>query len=372
MNRNRISGYVVVFLSLFAFVRIADAARGEIHSSFAHRQTGETRFKGSVAQSRFEMNLRRDGERLSGSYFYVKSGGANALQLNGKIDASGKFSLRETNASGKQTGEFTGVWKEDPNDAGASLEGEWKKPKDKETQSFVAREQMIYFAGAGKIAAVPFNETIKAKRLEMSAVYPQLTGAPNAAGFNRLVKTRVANEIAAFKKQIMTMSAEDLRMMPAEMNNYIDIGYDVEYADDDFISVNFVRSEFTGGAHPNYNFLTVNYDLKNNRELKLAELFKSGAKYLGTISAYATKDLRNRKDAESGESYGLAQDVFADGALPKPENYARWSITKKGLLFTFDPYQVGPYAAGAQYVIVPFAALKSIAKPDGALAKFVK
>jgi hypothetical protein len=68
----------------------------------------------------------------------------------------------------------------------------------------------------------------------------------------------------------------------------------------------------------------------------------------------------------------LAQDVFADGALPKPENYARWSITKKGLLFTFDPYQVGPYAAGAQYVIVPYTALKSIARPDGALEKFIK
>ena len=372
MNRIKFSGYVVVFLSLTTFVRIADAARGEFHSSFTFRQTAETRFKGRIVQSRFEMNLRRDGERLSGSYFYIKSGGANALKLNGTIDRNGKFALRETDAAGKQTGEFTGVRKEDASDAGASLEGEWKKPKDKEAQSFAAREQMIYFAGATQIVAVPVNETIKAKRLEMSAVYPQLAGAANAAGFNRLVKTRVANEIAAFKKQMMTMSAEDLRMMPAGMNNYIDIGYDIEYADDDFISVNFVRSEFTGGAHPNYNFLTVNYDLKNNRELKLAELFKPGAKYLGTISAYATKDLRNRTFPDSSENLGLAQDVFADGALPKPENYARWSITKKGLLFTFDPYQVGPFAAGAQYVIVPYAALKSIARPDGALAKYVK
>jgi hypothetical protein len=372
MHRNKISGCVVVFLSLFAVFRTADAAHGEFYSSFAFRQTAETRFKGRIAQSRFEMNLRRDGERLSGSYFYVKSGGANSLNLSGTIDKNGKFALRETDAAGKQTGEFTGVWKKDANDAGASLEGEWKKPKDKEAQSFMAREQMIYFAGAAQIAAVPINETVKAKRLEMSAVYPRLTGAANAAGFNRLVKTRVANEIAAFKKQMMTTSAEDLRMMPAGMNNYIDIGYDIEYADDDFISVNFVRSEFTGGAHPNYNFLTVNYDLKNNREIKLGELFKPGTKYLGTISAYATKDLQSRTFSDSGENLGLAQDVFADGALPKPENYARWSITKKGLLFTFDPYQVGPYAAGAQYVIVPYTALKSIARPDGALEKFIK
>jgi hypothetical protein len=99
MIRNKISVYVIVFLSLFAFVRIADAARGEFHSSFLHRQTAETRFKGSVGQSRFEMNLRRDGERLSGSYFYVKSGKANSLNLRGTIDKSGKFFLRETDAT---------------------------------------------------------------------------------------------------------------------------------------------------------------------------------------------------------------------------------------------------------------------------------
>ncbi|HEX8637686.1 MAG TPA: hypothetical protein VF692_06475, partial [Pyrinomonadaceae bacterium] len=53
----------------------------------ATKQTSaEKRFKGSVAQSRFEMTLRRDGERLDGSYFYVKSGGANPLKLSGKID----------------------------------------------------------------------------------------------------------------------------------------------------------------------------------------------------------------------------------------------------------------------------------------------
>jgi hypothetical protein len=199
-----------------------------------------------------------------------------------------------------------------------------------------------------------------------------MTGIAGASGFNQLVKTRVTNEIAAFKKQMMTMTAEDLKMLPAGTNNYIDIGYDIEHADDDFISVSFIRNEFTGGAHPNYNFLTVNYDLKNNRESRLDELFKPGTKYLGTISAYATKDLQSRKYPETGENLGLAQDVFADGAMPNPENYARWNITKKGLLLTFDPYQVGPYAAGAQYVIVPYSALKTIARPDGALAKFIR
>lgn len=41
-------------------------------------------------------------------------------------------------------------------------------------------------------------------------------------------------------------------------------------------------------------------------------------------------------------------------------------------MFTFDPYQVGAYIDGPQFVIIPYAVLKAIAKPNGALAKFIK
>ena len=69
---------------------------------------------------------------------------------------------------------------------------------------------------------------------------------------------------------------------------------------------------------------------------------------------------------------GLAQDLFAEGATAKAENYQSWNITKKGLMFTFDPYQVGPYAAGSHTVIVPYAQLKEIAKADAALMRMMK
>src|SRR5207253_138451 len=71
-------------------------------------------FKGSVAQARFDMTLKREGNNLSGSYFYAKSGSANKLSLRGEIDAKGNFTLQEFDPSGKQTGEFKGTWKDDP------------------------------------------------------------------------------------------------------------------------------------------------------------------------------------------------------------------------------------------------------------------
>jgi hypothetical protein len=331
-----------------------------------------TRFKGSVAQARFEMTLRREGNSLSGSYFYLKSGSANKLSLRGEIDAKGQFTMQEFDSSGKQTGEFNGTWKDDPNHSGASLEGEWRKPNAKENQWFSASEQMLSFTNGTQVVNRRVSESVKAKRLDLSAEYPELTGGANASGFNQLVKSRITNELGGFKKQMMAVSAEDLKMLPAGVNNYLDIGYNIEYADNDLISVSFLEGNFTGGVHPNYNYFTVTYDLKTGKELKLSELFRPGAKYLEAVSAYAIKDLQGRKMPDSDENMGLAQDIFADGATAKAENYQNWNLTKKGLMFTFDPYQVGPYAAGSQTVIVPYARLKEMARPDGALMKMMK
>jgi hypothetical protein len=88
-----------------------------------------------------------------------------------------------------------------------------EKAERQRTSIFCGTRADDLFGDAAQITVVPINETIKAKRLEMSAIYPQLTGAANAAGFNRFVKTRIMNEIAAFKKQMMTVSAEDLKYL---------------------------------------------------------------------------------------------------------------------------------------------------------------
>jgi hypothetical protein len=342
-----------------------------IEQSEAQESAG-TLFKGSVAQARFEMTLRRRGEELEGSYFYIKSGSANKLSLRGKVDQSGSFTIQEFDSSGKQTGEFNGTWKDDPNQSGASLEGEWRKPNAKEGQSFSAYEQTVSFTNGTEIINRRISESVKAKRLDLNAEYPELTGGASVSGFNQIVKARVTKEVADFKKQMMASSAADLKMLPEGVNNYIEISYNIEYADNDLISVNFLASNFTGGAHPNYGYFTITYDLKNGRELRLADLFKPGARYLQTVSEYATKDLQSRKMPDSDENMGLAQDLFADGAKPKAENYQSWNMTKKGLMFTFDPYQVGPYAAGSHTVIVPYAKLKEMAKPDGALLKMMR
>ena len=352
---------------LFVLAAVVFIGLAAVSSAFG--QTGETLFNGTVGESKVELTLTREGESLTGDYYYRKSGSANRLKLKGTIAADGSFTMQEFTSAGKQTGTFKGKWKDDANASGAMLEGEWLKPGQKaEGLGFWAWEQMIDFTTT-KVTTREIKEAMKPKKATLSAEYPELSGSANAAGFNAFAKAEVMKALAAFRKDMNSLTAADIKMMGAGMGNYIDVGYMIEFADEDLISVNFTESTFEGGAHPNSGTTTLTYDLKAGRQLKLADLFKPGAKYLTTIADYATKDLQNRKDPESGENMGIAQDIWEDGVKPTADNYSNWNITKKGLLITFPAYQVAAYAYGPQTVIVPYSYLKDIANPDGALAK---
>ena len=90
---------------------------GEANAARAQQRVG-TLFSGGVGDAKVEMDIKREGDSLKGSYYYHRSGSANRLTLKGIIAADGSFTMQESDAAGKQTGEFKGKWKEDPNDPG--------------------------------------------------------------------------------------------------------------------------------------------------------------------------------------------------------------------------------------------------------------
>jgi hypothetical protein len=101
--------------------------------------------------------------------------------------------------------------------------------------------------------------------------------------------------------------------------------------------------------------------------LKLGDLFKPGAKFLQAIADFSIADLKRQ-----GKDIGLTDEEIQNGAAPAAKNYQSWNVTKKGLGINFDAYQVGPYAAGPQFVMVPYSNLKDLINPDGPIAQFAK
>src|SRR6185369_643149 len=343
-----------------------------------HSQGGATpaaqtkHFKGSIGSSLdLQMKLVRTGDQLAGSYFYQKVG--TRIDLRGNVDKDGNLTLEEFDKSGKQTGLFKGIWTVDKGDGLATLAGNWSKPpgekdSDKKT-SFSVHEEPIVFTGDVDLVAKQIKESNKKLNYEIDARYPQLTGGsnPNFEKFNQVVRASVTKRVAGFKKD---MAPEEGEEPPPEgsMGSDLNVGYDVGLAQDDLISVQFsVGSYYQGAAHPNTFTEVVNYDLKNGKQLKLADLFKPGAKYLQAIANYCIADLKKQ-----AKDKGLLDDEIQKGAAPNAKNYQSWTITRKGLGINFDAYQVGPYAAGPQFVLVPYSSLKDVINPDGPVGQFAK
>lgn len=338
-------------------------------------------FKGSIgSRLGLQMKLTRDGDHITGSYFYEKVG--TRIDLKGTIDKDNNVSLDEFDTAGKQTGVFKGSWTTDKEDGLVAIAGNWSHPDGEKKTAFSVHEEPVEFTGGVELTTKQLKETNKRLGYEIEARYPQATGGLDNRfdKFNQEVKSWVTKQVSDFKKEMAetakdeaansadpTASPETKSTMPPSS---LDIGYSIALAKDDFVSVKFdLGSYASGAAHPNSSATVINFDVKASKTLKLTDLFTPGAKYLQSISAYCIKDLKQRAKAKDAI---LDDDWIQKGAGPDANNYLSWAITKKGLEITFDPYQVAAYAAGPQTVVVPYSALKELIKPDGPLGPFAK
>jgi len=332
-------------------------------------------FKGSIGNTLdLQMKLIKTGEQLTGHYSYQKVG--TRIDLRGTVDKTGNIVLQEFDPTGKQTGEFKGFWSANK-DALINIAGNWSKPQgekgsDKKT-AFSLHEEPIFFTGDVEFVDKQIKESNKKLMYQIEAFYPQITGGsnPNFEKFNQLVRSLVTKELAEFRKEMAPKEGEEPRP-EGSMGSDINVAYTIALAQDDLASIRFdVGSYYQGAAHPNSFTTVVNYDLKNGKQLKLADVFKQGSKFLQVISTYCINDLKKQGKAQGSDAM-LEDDWIQRGAGPTLKNYQSWTITKKGLGINFDSYQVAPYAAGPQFVMVPYSAIKEHVNPDGPLGQLVK
>jgi len=331
-------------------------------------------FRGTIAGNlRIEMTLLRDGERLTGAYFYPKAG--KNIALSGTIDKDGNVSISESDDSGKQTGVFKGKWKpaaDSPDPNLNAIDGKWSRPDGSKETAFLVSQQPLELTGAARVTPKMIKEANKEKHYTVDAEYPQIEGDARFDKFNREARSLLSKDVAAFKTAETASETDPGTETPAEtLNSSLNVGYEIRCATDDLISVAFTESDYErGAAHPNSSTTVLNYDVKNGKKLALADLFNAKTNYLNAISTYCIKELKDRSKKDKDSM--LDDEMMKSGASARADNYKAWAITKKGLWITFDPYQVAAYAAGPQYVLVPYSALKDLIKPDGPVGTFAK
>lgn len=329
-------------------------------------------FRGTIANLSIEMQLLRDGERLTGTYFYPRIG--KNISLTGTVDKDNNVTLTEADESGKQTGIFKGRWQtavDSPDPSIYEIEGKWSKPDGSKQTEFMVTQQPYQFTGNVSVTAKVIKETNKQKLYSVNAEYPQIDGDSRFDGFNKEARALINKDVAAFKSAEASGEADGPSDLPAEtQNSTLEAGYDFHLANDNLISVAFTEGSYSrGAAHGNSLTQVLNYDVKSGKKIALADLFKDKSKYLSVIASHCQKELKDR--ARKPDAL-ILEDMIDTGAGPRADNYRAWNITTKGLWITFDPYQVAAYAAGPQYILVPYSVLKDIIKPEGPIAMYAQ
>jgi hypothetical protein len=113
---------------------------------------------------------------------------------------------------------------------------------------------------------------------------------------------------------------------------------------------------FTGGAHPNTWEFYNNYDLALNRKLNLEDVFKP--KFDEKLLAVAEKTFRKNEKIDSQIKLDdKAGYFFENGKFILTDNFL---LTKDGIKFVYNNYEIKAYAYGRIELFIPKAEIADI------------
>ena len=112
---------------------------------------------------------------------------------------------------------------------------------------------------------------------------------------------------------------------------------------------------YTGGAHPNSSLIYVNYDIFSRKIIKLSDLINPIM--MARLTYTASTIFRKQEGLSPTES--LENFFFENQKFSLNTNFL---ITKKGLLFYYNPYEIRSYAEGPMELLVPYSAISTLLK----------
>ena len=206
-----------------------------------------------------------------------------------------------------------------------------------------------------KSLVTDINYTIPTKYTTFDVFYPQFKNASSL--FNEKIEDLVMGEIANHSKiseenwkgRYNTRApGEKISEFPPNDEKYsLSISWVPIQLNKNFISGLLVFSGYVGGAHGYENVISLNYNVKNQKKITLADLFPDDPQYLKTISEFARKDLR----LQFGKN--VEEDMLLAGTTPEQINFNVFTFTDDKITFYFNQYQVAPYAMGQSSVSMP-------------------
>jgi len=117
--------------------------------------------------------------------------------------------------------------------------------------------------------------------------------------------------------------------------------------------------QYTGGAHGNTVVIWSNYDVVQHQKIQLSDfIIKEKLPALTKMAEQQFRKMENLADTVS-----LEKDFFFEhGIFALNDNFG---LTKDGLLFYYNEYEIKPYSEGSTTIKLPYADLKDFLSNRG-------
>ena len=144
-------------------------------------------------------------------------------------------------------------------------------------------------------------------------------------------------------------------------------------SDEKIYSYGINRFVFMGGAHGLNTYSYFIFDLKSGGRLKESDLFVKGfeTKMTELLKAKLLEQIINDKAITPNTGDLVVElidtDFWVDSIKPNNNFY----ITEESVNYVFNAYEIGPYYLGMSEIIIPFADLKALIKPESIIDHIV-
>lgn len=209
--------------------------------------------------------------------------------------------------------------------------------------------------------------------LSIDITYPAVPGeGKDVDNANAFLKSEIDKQLAIFQKEADDSAQNADIGLPANIKSSITGSGSVEEVNTRYASITMGTEWYIrGAAHPGHSMTTYIYDYKEKKFLAVEDLFTTGSDYLNLLSKLSKADLYEQsKSGDMGFSYD--EGAVNEGTKPTKENFTTVLPLKDGLAIYFGEYQVGPYAAGPQQVVIPYVKLKEVIDKEGVLGTYTQ
>lgn len=164
----------------------------------------------------------------------------------------------------------------------------------------------------------------------------------NISSLDEKIKKQVDDIVISFKKD-----TENLNLLDNDRKFELYISFNA-YEYKDYSSFLIIFSYNLGGAHPNRNFVTINYNKKENSFVTIDTLIAKDNDVLNKLSNYCLDYLKNN------QNLNLSDDLLKQGSLNEKKNFEKFILSNEGVILFFPSYIFMPYYMGELEIIIPY------------------